>query len=404
MDINERLSFFTGLVRCNYNVFLWSYDRDLKLLYTDSPKELSAAEMITELGFSELLRSHTGRGAHSPLILDTSFGLLWIAAFEYQDFALHRIHLIGPAFTGKNTQLLIRKKLDSYHISVKLRSLIFRQINECPIIPSTVLLQYAVMLHYAVTGERIGADEVLFSSGGVPSGPDDILLISGEHRGIWLAEQNLVSMIREGNPNYKEALNQSIALSSGEKATSGDNLRESKNNALVLLTLCSRASMEGGLNSSIAYTLNDYYTKQLEDCQTTADVSNLARNMLEDYVERVRRTRENAALSPQIQNTCDYIAMHIRENPDISGLASRLGYTEYYFSHKFKKETGYSVNAYIRREKIKLAKLLLSGSRMSIQEISDELSFGNRSHFYSCFEKETGLSPSAYRRANTKIP
>ena len=54
------------------------------------------------------------------------------------------------------------------------------------------------------------------------------------------------------------------------------------------------------------------------------------------------------------------------------------------------------------RKKIEEAKLLLSGTRMSIQDISDELSFGSRSFFFSSFQKETGMSPTAYRGEHCK--
>ena len=126
------------------------------------------------------------------------------------------------------------------------------------------------------------------------------------------------------------------------------------------------------------------------------------KEFLDDYVRRVRVAKETNAHSRQIQNICDYISLHIREPLSISLLSERLGYTEYYFSHKFKEVTGLSVNAYIRRKKIEEAKLLLSGTCMSIQDISDELSFGSRSFFFSSFQKETGMSPTAYRREHCK--
>ena len=271
-----------------------------------------------------------------------------------------------------------------------------------PIIPSSVLLSYAIMFHCAITGERITADLISFTSHSTTSVPDDSPLLSGEHPGIWMAEQTFLSMIREGNPEYKKALAKSMTLSSGVKAEIGDSLRMSKNNLLVLLTLCSRAAIDGGLNPSIAYTLNDYYAGRIEECKTTADTTNLSREFLDDYVHRVRAAKETNAHSRQIQNICDYISLHIREPLSISLLSERLGYTEYYFSHKFKEVTSESVNAYIRRKKIEEAKLLLSGTRMSIQDISDELSFGSRSFFFSSFQKETGMSPTAYRGEHCK--
>ena len=161
----------------------------------------------------------------------------------------------------------------------------------------------------------------------------------------------------------------------------------------MLLTLCSRAAIDGGLNPSIAYTLNDYYAGRIEECKTTADTTNLSREFLDDYVHRVRAAKETNAHSRQIQNICDYISLHIREPLSISLLSERLGYTEYYFSHKFKEVTGESVNAYIRRKKIEEAKLLLSGTRMSIQDISDELNLSAVS-FSPAFRRR----PACHRR------
>lgn len=60
---------------------------------------------------------------------------------------------------------------------------------------------------------------------------------------------------------------------------------------------------------------------------------------------------------------------------------------------------GKSVNNYIRQKKTEEAKLLLSGTRMSISEISDELSFSSRSYFFpasrrkpACHRQNTGSS------------
>ena len=63
---------------------------------------------------------------------------------------------------------------------------------------------------------------------------------------------------------------------------------------------------------------------------------------------------------------------------------------------------GCSVADYIRKIKVEQAKLLLCGTQMNIQEISDELAFGSRSYFATAFQKETGLSPSEYRTQNLK--
>ena len=157
MDIKERLSFFQEMVQCEYPLHLWHYSPEFELIETDCPAELMLPDIISMLGFSSLVLAHIESGNRMPLILDTEFGLLWIAGFEYQGFALQQIHIVGPAFTGSNSHLVLRKKLDSYQLTVKLRSKIVKQIESVPIIPSSVLLSYAIMFHCAITGERITA-------------------------------------------------------------------------------------------------------------------------------------------------------------------------------------------------------------------------------------------------------
>ena len=60
--------------------------------------------------------------------------MLYIAGFLYQDRQLEQICLLGPAFTGRNSHLLFKKELDQRDLSAKLRSAIFRQIGEVPIL------------------------------------------------------------------------------------------------------------------------------------------------------------------------------------------------------------------------------------------------------------------------------
>ena len=132
------------------------------------------------------------------------------------------------------------------------------------------------------------------------------------------------------------------------------------------------------------------------------DANKLCAEMLEDYVSRVQELKKNPSVSNLIRNACEYIKSHLSEEISIQELAKRTGYTEYYFSHKFKKELGCSVNEYILNVKIEQAKLLLAGTTDSIQSISDNLAFSNRSYFYTCFQKKTGVSPTEYRKLHKK--
>lgn len=402
MGINEKLNFFQNLIQANYNLYLWRFSPDLELLETNCPTDLISSDLASFQYFSKPLRNYTETNGRSPFILNTPLGLIWAANFEYDEDRLIRIHILGPAFTGKNSHLLLKKELDKKNLSVKLRSKVFRQLEDIPIIPITTLYQYTTMLHYCISNEYIPTFDIQFPREEKNDITDDVKLISKEHNGIWNNEQVLLKMIREGNPNYKKALEKCSSLSYGVKLDVGDALRQQKNSVLVLLTLCSRAAIEGGLNPSISYTLNDYYAQRFEETKSTTELASLCNTMLEDYIQRVQNSKKKTSVSKQIQNICDYITMHVTQELEIKLLAERAGYTEYYFSHKFKREMGITVNEYILNEKLDLAKILLSTTKLNVLDISEELSFGSRSYFSTSFRKYTGLSPIKYRAKHLK--
>lgn len=402
ITIEERLRLFQGMISCSYNVFLWSYDTDLNLLSTDCPEDTMPADMLSMLELTSILKQHIKNKRIEPMILVTEFGFVWIVAFEHESDTVKRVHSIGPAFTGKNSMMIIKKKLDAHGLSVQIRAQVFKKIETVPIIQPNSLVQIAVMMHYAISREKIPMESVHFLTKDEKDERAEVMRISEEHRGIWFLEQQLIGMIREGNPDYKKALEKSMTLSEGMRVEYSDDMRKHKNNSLVLLTLCSRASIEGGLSSSVAYSLNDYYAAKIEECKNISESTSLTHTMLEDFVLRVRHAKELTDTSHQIQSAMEYIKRHIHEKISLKTIADQIGYTEYYLSHKFKQETGCNINDYIRNYKIEEAKVLLSGTTMSIIDISNELGFSNRSYFYSSFQKVTGLSPSEYRERNPR--
>lgn len=403
MKKNDKLSFFMELVNCNYDLYCWNYDADFQLLETDWPNDLFSGAFFDFIGFKDLILKHLQDGNRFPILLEAESNLLWIAGFQFEHHILQNIYLIGPVLSGRDTHLLLRKKLDSYNLSAKLSLSVHKIFEGIPAISSNILMQYAVMLHYCLNHEKINMYDILMRNAATSKPKDTISFSSSSHAGIWLNEQLFCKLLSEGDPGYKEAIHKSFTLSHGMKTEIGDAIRYQKNNFIVLLTLCSRACIQGGLSPDIGYDLNDYYAGKIEQCTSITEINKLCNEMLEDYVQRVQEVRENTSVSNLIRNSCEYIKSHLSESLSIEDLAKRAGYTEYYFSHKFKKEMGCSVNDYILNQKIEQAKLLLSGSAESIQSISDNLAFTNRSYFYTCFRKVTGLSPTEYRAQKGKL-
>ena len=136
----------------------------------------------------------------------------------------------------------------------------------------------------------------------------------------------------------------------------------------------------------------------MEDCRDSGELAALATAMYHDFIYRVHHLRSNPGYSHAIQKCCDYIELSLDRKIRVSDLAALVGYTEYYLTEKFKKETGVPVSQYIRFAKVERAKVLLESTDMSVREIAERLAFNTVNYFIQSFKAITGCSPAKYRK------
>ena len=77
--------------------------------------------------------------------------------------------------------------------------------------------------------------------------------------------------------------------------------------------------------------------------------------------------------------------------------ARRAGMSLRNFVRRFKQATGDSPLMYLQKLRIAAAKRLLEGDYRSVQEISEAVGYQDVAFFRQLFERQTGVSPSAYR-------
>lgn len=82
----------------------------------------------------------------------------------------------------------------------------------------------------------------------------------------------------------------------------------------------------------------------------------------------------------------------------IATYAEAVGISENYLSRLVKKSTGRSVGAWIDIVRIQRAKNLLSTSTMSVIDIATAVGIEDQSYFSRLFKKETGMTPSFFRK------
>ena len=84
--------------------------------------------------------------------------------------------------------------------------------------------------------------------------------------------------------------------------------------------------------------------------------------------------------------------------PTLSELASLCGLSRSHFVRAFKQSTGLPPHRWLLMQRVKRAKDLLYGTKLSIAEISSDCGFADQSHFTRVFSRTFGVSPGAWRR------
>lgn len=102
-----------------------------------------------------------------------------------------------------------------------------------------------------------------------------------------------------------------------------------------------------------------------------------------------------------IEKTMLYIQEHIQEELRVEELARNALISPYHFIRVFKKETDMTPHEYIINYRIRIAKILLVESNMSINDICYESGFSSASVFCAAFKKCVGVTPTAYRICQT---
>lgn len=189
----------------------------------------------------------------------------------------------------------------------------------------------------------------------------------------------------------------------GELGTlSKDFLRNWKYLAVVVITLACRSAIRGGLTPEIAFSLSDSYIQKVDESSTQPHITHLLREAEFQYARMVQelksRRHKKQEKNPYIEQCKDFVFSRLHEKLEVADIAKHLCLNANYLSELFHEYEGITLKSYIRQEKIKLAKNLLTYSHYTYSEIAAYLGYSSQSHFGKSFKQSTGRTPGQYRR------
>ena len=399
MFSEERLELFQGMIGCCHELYLWEYDRDMDLLKTNCPDAAMLNDLLSIGNTKEQLIS-SAEQCSKPIIMTNKLGNMWIAVPEKDDGNLRRVHVLGPFFIDDIVERELEKRLRELRLSPRVREGMLRFFRNLPVISLSRAMEYAIMLYYCLTGERITIGDLHYRETELQKARPVREEQKADVHGTYEMEQEMLRMVREGDLNIQKHMSKlAVTGSMGKMSNDGDAMRQMKNAVLVCIVLFSRAAIEGGLSPETSLTMTDRYFQSVEACRSLPELQEITKTMQDDFVQRVHRCRARK-YSALVMECCDYISLHVEEELSLKQVAADLKYSEYYLSHKFKEETGMTFREYLLRQKLERAKALLRDNSLTVRDISEKLHFCSPSYFTESFRKVCGLSPSQWREQN----
>ena len=393
----QNLMMLQDLMPESERIYVWCYTDTGEFVASNCPldRQKLLDDIFRAFGGMDRLKEYAADTEMTvPKIIGSPIGMQWALTYE-SERERSLVFVLGPVFYSRPKEQQIRNVLAD--MKPEWEEKLYAFLPKLSVMAYTIFIRYILLIHNTLTGQQIGMED-LNRDHELAAAPDS----SRNRTSVYQAEKTLLAMVRNGDINYFEAFRSSSSLSTGVPVEGQDPLRQMKTSIIVFTSLVCRAAMEGGLPPETAYPLGDSYIQTVEDCRDSGELGALAHAMYHDFIYRVHHLRENTVYSNAIRKCCDYISLSLDRKIKASDLASLTGYTEYYLSEKFKKETGMSLNTYIRNAKTARARVLLETTDLSVHEIADRLAFNTPNYFIQSFRETEGMTPAQYRRASRK--
>jgi AraC-like DNA-binding protein len=180
-------------------------------------------------------------------------------------------------------------------------------------------------------------------------------------------------------------------------------MRAMQNGLICLISVVCRIAIENGVEERFSFALSDYYTYEVELCNSKAELQYLVNEIMETYSEVVREKPVHSnALSLPVIRAVRYIHQHIAEPCRVKDIAQSLGLHPNYMSAMFKKEMGMSPTQYIREKKMEEATFLLRHSDYTVAQVGEMLGYCNTAYFSNEFKRVIGKTPNSHRQSQKK--
>lgn len=308
----------------------------------------------------------------------------------------------GPVIMDYPDETMIDEVIKKNNLSISLRGKIFGFLKAIPVVEPERVTYLSKMLFMITLGMIGDSRDYLLKKNLIMNQQSKISecihdIKKYEHISSYYPyekEKELLIKVKNGDiTGAKAILND---LLGHVFFSSGGNLEIIKARALELITLLSRASVEGGGALDKIFGMNYKFIGELSKINSTEELSYWILKVLDRFTESVFNL-SNSKNIDIIKNSVTYINKHYKEHVTLNQISEVVHLNPSYFSSLFKKETGMNFIDYVNKVRIDESKRLLKILAYSILDVSIEVGYKDQSYYCKVFKKMTGMTPRQYK-------
>ncbi|THE13621.1 AraC family transcriptional regulator [Bacillus timonensis] len=211
-------------------------------------------------------------------------------------------------------------------------------------------------------------------------------------------EKDFLRAVEMGNKKQAlQLINSNNLLFSFAERFPNQPIRRLKNNLIVLNTLLRTAARRGQVASILVHRISEDYALKIEKVDRLGKLYQIEDQMIGDYCDLVH-SHSLKQYSIIIQKVIEHVTSYYDQQLNIENLAVQNDVNVSHLSRKFKQETGYTITGFQQMLRINQAKFLLETENLTIEEISWMVGYDDPSYFTRVFKKETGMTPTQFRK------
>lgn len=178
---------------------------------------------------------------------------------------------------------------------------------------------------------------------------------------------------------------------------SGNTLERMKYRVMELISLFSRAAVQGGASEEDILQISYRCQKEISHYTSFEGMARWLAKILHQFTELVFASKDSE-YGLVISQAIRYIRQHYREHISLEETAEAVSLSPNYFSHVFNEKMQVSFSMYVNRLRIEYAQRLLRTTDFPLIEIAGLSGFDDQSYFSKVFKQVTKLSPGVYRK------